>query len=176
MARAADIDDGIDEKVRGIVEQFPAVDPVVEALTHRLSNIERLLDKAAAANLARAELTPEEFKVLLALHAGTRSHGALSRELMVSTGAMTNRLDKLERGGLVERERDPADRRGVLLALTEAGRERLHSAIDYAAADERDLVGALSAGERDQLNKLLAKLLAALQSELGPAPKKHVSY
>jgi DNA-binding MarR family transcriptional regulator len=176
MARAAETDDGIDARVGGIVERFPQIDPVVEAVTHRLSDIERLLDKAAAANLTRAGLTHEEFKVLLALHAETRSHGALSRELMVSTGAMTNRLDKLERGGLVSRERDPADRRGVLLALTDEGRERLHAAIDYAAAEERDLLGALSEGERDQLNKLLAKLLAALQSELGPAPKKHVSY
>src|SRR6202050_4195563 len=175
MASAADTGDGIDEKVRGIVEQFPQVDPVVEALTHRLSNIERLLDKAAAANLARAELTPEEFKVLLALHAGTRAHGALSRELMVSTGAMTNRLDKLERGGLVRRERDPSDRRGVLLALTGTGRRRLNTAIDFAAAEERDLLGALSSAERDQLNKLLAKLLAGLQSELGPAPKHALS-
>jgi DNA-binding MarR family transcriptional regulator len=176
MARAADIDDGIDEKVRGIVENFPQIDPVVEAIGHRIGGVERLLDKAAAANLARADMTHEEFKVLLALHGGKRSHGALSRELMVSTGAMTNRLDKLERGGLVRRERDPADRRGVLLALTETGRERLNLAVDYAAADERDLVSALSAKERDQLNGLLAKLLAALQSELGPVPKRGHEY
>ena len=82
--------------------------------------------------------------MLLALHGGMRSHGALSRELMVSTGAMTNRLDKLERGGLVRRERDPEDRRGVLLALTDDGRERLTTAVDLAAADERDLLGALN--------------------------------
>jgi len=96
MTRVAE-SDGVDERVRGIVEKFPQIDPVVEAITHRVGNIERLLDKAAAANLARAELTNEEFRVLLALHGGTRSHGALSKELMVSTGAMTNRLDKLER-------------------------------------------------------------------------------
>jgi DNA-binding MarR family transcriptional regulator len=167
--------DGVDERVRGIVEKFPQIDPVVEAISHRLGDIKRLLDKAAAANLARAEMTHEEFKVLLALHGGMRSHGALSRELMVSTGAMTNRLDKLERSGLVHRERDPADRRGVLLGLTDTGRERLNSAIEYAAEEERDLLGALSPAERDQLNKLLAKLLAGLQSELGPAPKYGMS-
>jgi DNA-binding MarR family transcriptional regulator len=176
MAKAVDADDGVDARVRGIVEQFPQIDPLVEAITHRLSDIERLLDKAAGANLTRAELTHEEFKVLLALHGGRRSHGALSRELMVSTGAMTNRLDKLERGGLVRRERDPDDRRGVLLALTEDGRDRLTTAVDLASADERDRLGALSVDERDQLNKLLAKLLAALQSELGPAPKHMPSF
>src|ERR1700735_417384 len=135
MTRVAETD-GVDERVRGIVEEFPQIDPVVEAITHRVNDIERLLDKAAAANLARAELTNEEFKVLLALHGGMRSHGALSRELMVSTGAMTNRLDKLERSGLVHRERDPADRRGVLLGLTDTGRERLNSAVEYAAEEE----------------------------------------
>jgi DNA-binding MarR family transcriptional regulator len=174
MTRVAETD-GVDERVRGIVEKFPQIDPVVEAISHRLGDIKRLLDKAAAANLARAEMTHEEFKVLLALHGGMRSHGALSRELMVSTGAMTNRLDKLERSGLVHRERDPADRRGVLLGLTDTGRERLNSAIEYAAEEERDLLGALSPAERDQLNKLLAKLLTGLQSELGPAPKYGLS-
>lgn len=175
MAKTAEADDGVDARVRGIVERFPQIDPTVEAITHRLSDVKRLLDKAAAANLARAELTHEEFKVLLALHGGMRSHGALSRELMVSTGAMTNRLDKLERGGLVRRERDPDDRRGVLLALTDDGRDRLTTAVDLASADERDLLGALNVSERDQLNKLLAKLLVGLQSELGPAPKYGLS-
>src|ERR1700685_2842161 len=97
MAKAAAADDGVDTRVRGIVERFPQIDPVVEAITHRLADIEKLLDRAAAANLARAELTHEEFKVLLALHGEMRSHGALSRELMVSTGAMTNRLGKVRR-------------------------------------------------------------------------------
>jgi DNA-binding MarR family transcriptional regulator len=60
--------------------------------------------------------------VLMALHAGSRSHGALCRELEVSTGAMTNRLDKLEREQLVHRSPDPDDRRGVLLELTADGR------------------------------------------------------
>jgi DNA-binding MarR family transcriptional regulator len=175
MAKTAEADDGVDARVRGIVERFPQIDPTVEAITHRLSDVKRLLDKAAAANLARAELTHEEFKVLLALHGGMRSHGALSRELMVSTGAMTNRLDKLERGGLVRRERDPDDRRGVLLALTDDGRDRLTTAVDLASADERDLLGALNVSERDQLSKLLAKLLVGLQSELGPAPKYGLS-
>jgi DNA-binding MarR family transcriptional regulator len=170
--RAAGADDGVDERVRGIVEAFPGVDPVVEAITHRLSDAERLLDKAATANFARAELTHQEFKVLLSLNHGTRSHGALCRELMVSTGAMTNRLDKLEQSGLIQRERDPADRRGVLLALTEAGRERLHSSVELAAAQERDLLGALTDAELDQLNRLLAKLTAALRSELGPPPRR----
>jgi len=176
MARRAQDDDGVDERVRGIVENFPQIDPLVEAIGHRIGGVERLLDKAAAANLARVDMTHEEFKVLLALHRGKRSHGALSRELMVSTGAMTNRLDKLERAGLVQRERDPADRRGVLLALTDAGQERLNAAVDYAAADERDLLGALSTSERQQLNRLLAKLLAALQAELGPVPKRDQLY
>jgi DNA-binding MarR family transcriptional regulator len=175
MTRTADVDDGVDARVRAIVDSFPEIDPVVEAITHRLHDVGRLLDKASTAHLARAQLTHEEFKVLLALHDRKRSHGDLSRELMVSTGAMTNRLDKLERTGWLLRERDPSDRRGVLLALTEAGKERLHEAIEMAAGEERDLLGALSPAERDQLNKLLAKLLAGLQSELGPAPKYGLS-
>jgi DNA-binding MarR family transcriptional regulator len=174
MTQRAVASDGVDERVRGIVEEFPEVDPVVEAITHRISDAERLLDKAAAANFARAELTHQEFKLMLALNSGMRSHGALCEQLMVSTGAMTNRLDKLERSGLVQRQRDPADRRGVLLELTGSGRERLHDSVEQAAAQERELLGVLSSAERDQLNRLLAKLTAGLRAELGPPPKRIV--
>jgi DNA-binding MarR family transcriptional regulator len=106
---------------------------------------------------------------------GPRTHGALSRELVVSTGAMTNRLDKMERTGLVARKPDPSDRRGVLLELTDHGRRTLDDYVDLAARRERELLSVLSGDEKQQLNQLLRKLLKALQSELGPAPRRRTS-
>ena len=94
---------------------------------------------------------------------------------MVSTGAMTNRLDKMERTGLVARKPDPSDRRGVLLELTDFGSQRLDDYIELAGRRESELLSALDDDEKRQLNQLLRKLLAALQAELGPAPKRRSS-
>jgi len=80
---------------------------------------------------------------------------------------MTNRLDKLERDGLVSRSRSPDDRRGVLLVLTPAGRAKLDLYIDTGANRERELLSALSDRDRKQLNRLLQKLLVALHEEFG---------
>lgn len=164
--------DGVDRHVRRTVEEWPQIDPEVEGAVVRIHDIHRLLHRSAMASLAQAGLTYEDFKVLISLHNnGRRSHGALSRDLMVSTGAMTNRLDKLEAAGLVRRERDPGDRRGVLLELTPEGRERLDAYIDLGAAREIELLKELSLDEKRQLNGLLRRLLLSLQAELGPVAK-----
>ncbi len=167
--------DEVDAHVTSAVAKWPEIDPEVEGIVVRLDKVDRLIDKAATVNLARLDLTHEEFKVLIALHNGPRSHGSLSRELVVSTGAMTNRLDKMERTGLLARKRDPSDRRGVLLELSDQGRQRLDEYIELAASRERELLSALNRDEKQQLNRLLRKLLTALQSELGPAPKRRSS-
>jgi DNA-binding MarR family transcriptional regulator len=174
-AAAEPASDEVDRHVESVVAKWPEIDPEVEGIVVRLDKTDRLIDKAATVNLARLDLTHEEFKVLIALHNGPRTHGSLSRELVVSTGAMTNRLDKMERTGLVARRRDPSDRRGVLLELTDQGRQRLDDYIDLAARRERELLSALNRDEKQQLNRLLRKLLAALQAELGPAPKRRAS-
>jgi DNA-binding MarR family transcriptional regulator len=164
------LEDEVDVHVRGTIERWPKIDPEVEAIVVRIGKLDRLLRKAAVTSLSRVGLSYEEVKVLIALHKGARSHGSLSRDLMVSTGAMTNRLDKLEERGLVRRERDPADRRGVLLEITPEGRKRLDAYIDLGAAREQELLDELDPAEKRQLNDLLRRLLLTLQSELGTAP------
>ena len=72
---------------------------------------------------------------------------------------MTNRLDRLEAMGLVERQPDPTDRRGRLVALTDRGRELVDAAVVDHLENEQRLLGALDAGEREQLAGLLRKLL-----------------
>ncbi|MDP9366318.1 MAG: MarR family transcriptional regulator [Chloroflexota bacterium] len=81
---------------------------------------------------------------------------------MLSSGAMTNRLDHLERDGLIERLPDPADRRGVLVALTPEGRALVDEAVAAHGANEHRLLGALSPEERHTLAALLRKLLLSL--------------
>lgn len=164
--------DAVDERVRDVLVAWPDVDPLVEKIVSRIERIGRLIDKAALVNLERVGLTNGEFHVLLELWRGDRSHGALCRDLMSSTGAMTNRLDKLEGAGLVQRRRDPNDRRGVLLALTDAGRKRLDEYIELQGGRERGLLDVLGPTEKQELESLLRKLHLSLQDELGPTPKR----
>jgi DNA-binding MarR family transcriptional regulator len=149
--------------VRVALATWPQIDPAVEAIVNQIHDVDKLLGAEMRESLAHFGLTVEEFKVLMALQPGPRTHGSLCRQLEVSTGAMTNRLDKLEREQLVSRAPDPRDRRGVLLSLTEAGGERLDAYIDRGAHRERTLLGGLTTTDKRRLNDLLAKLLISLR-------------
>jgi DNA-binding MarR family transcriptional regulator len=94
----------------------------------------------------------------------------LASALVCSTGTMTNRLDRLEEGGLIRRRPDPNDRRGVLIELTVLGRKTVTSAI--AARDKvlPELVPGLTLPERRQLAKLLRKLM--VEVEAGPVSER----
>lgn len=156
----------LDPHVQLALATWPQIDPAVEGIVTRISKASRQLDAEMRNSLAHVGLTKEEFKVLVQLHAGPQTHGALCRQLEVSTGAMTNRLDKLERAGLVSRSEDPNDRRGVMLTLTQSGAERLDAYIDLGAHRERQLLEGLSRSDKRQLNELLTKLVDSLDAEL----------
>ena len=156
----------LDPHVRLALATWPQIDPAVEGIVTRIAKASRLLDAEMRAGLAHVGLTKEELKVLMQLHSGPQTHGALCRQLDVSTGAMTNRLDKLERAGLVTRSQDPHDRRGVMLTLTGPGDERLDTYIDRGAHRERQLLEGLGASDKRQLNELLTKLVDSLDAEL----------
>ncbi len=155
--------DPITEHVRWAVANWPQIDPEVEGIVTRVEKIDRYLQAAFRESLGEVGLTKEEWKVLMALHRSVRSHGWLCGDLDVSTGAMTNRLDKLEQHGLIQRAPNPEDRRGVLLELTPAGQARLEQYIDAGAGRERELLESLTPAEKRDLNRLLAKLLLSLQ-------------
>jgi DNA-binding MarR family transcriptional regulator len=151
--------------VRLALATWPQIDPAVEAIVNQIHDVDKLIGAEMRESLSQVSLTVEEFKVLMALQPGPRTHGSLCRQLEVSTGAMTNRLDKLEREELVSRAPDPRDRRGVLLALTKPGRERLDAYVDRGAVRERKLMGGLTATDKRRLNDLLATLLESLRAE-----------
>jgi DNA-binding MarR family transcriptional regulator len=147
------------------VATWPQIDPEVEGIVVRVEKIHRHFQDAFRASLGDAGLTKEEWKVLMALHDSVRSHGSLCHDLDVSTGAMTNRLDKLERRGLIRRAPDPNDRRGVLLELTKAGESHLEEYVGAGAGRERELLDDLSLAEKQQLNQLLSQVLASIQAK-----------
>jgi DNA-binding MarR family transcriptional regulator len=115
---------------------------------------------------ARFGLQPGEFDVLATLRRSGQPYAltptALYEATMVSSGGMTNRIDRLEKDGWVERQKNPNDRRGTLVCLTAAGLALIDELIELHVANEQQVLAALSAQEQEQLSQLLAKLLASL--------------
>lgn len=138
----------------------------------RVSRLARHLDLARRQAFTRHGLETWEFDVLAALRrAGapySLSPGQLGVETLVTSGTMTNRIDRLESGGLVRREPDPNDRRGVGVVLTDTGRTVVDDAMSNLLQREHDLLAALSADERTQLAGLLRVLVRAFD-EAAPA-------
>jgi DNA-binding MarR family transcriptional regulator len=132
----------------------------------RISRLARLLDRARREAFTAQAIEPWEFDVLAALRRAGRpyrlSPGQLLRETMVTSGTMTNRIDRLGERGLVERSPDPHDRRGVLVGLTTAGKRAVDAAFESLIAKERDLLAELTAAERRELVGLLKRLMRPL--------------
>lgn len=143
------------------------LDLTVEGIVDRIMGLSKRLTRNMEETLAELGLNYGEWKVLGSLiHSDPphrRSPGWLSEHLGLSSGAMTNRLDQLEQAGLVRRLRDPDDRRGVLVELTDRGRTLWEEAIGVQAEKEALLAAALSKGEREQLNALLRRLMVAFE-------------
>jgi DNA-binding MarR family transcriptional regulator len=87
----------------------------------------------------------------------------LFKSLMLSSAGITSRLDRLEQRGLVRRLRDPGDRRGILVELTDQGAAILDQAVAANTGSERELIAGLNAAEIETLTGLLRKLLATLE-------------
>ncbi|GAA1224681.1 MarR family winged helix-turn-helix transcriptional regulator [Rhodoglobus aureus] len=154
------------DEVDRIVEAWSRERPDLDfAPLHVLSRVGRLakhLERARKAAFAVAGVEPWEFDVLSALRkAGTPyqlSPTALVQQTMVSSGTMTNRIDRMVARGLVERRTDPNDGRGVIVLMTASGRERVDGAITSLVHDETALLSRMSAGEQERLSGLLRKL------------------
>jgi DNA-binding MarR family transcriptional regulator len=133
----------------------------------RISRLSRLLDRARRDAFIAQAIEPWEFDVLAALRRAGKpyrlSPGQLLRETMVTSGTMTNRIDRLGERGLVERSPDPHDRRGVLVGLTAAGKRAVDGAFETLLDSERDLLAELSVSERRELAGLLKRLMKPLR-------------
>ncbi|KWF58005.1 MarR family winged helix-turn-helix transcriptional regulator [Burkholderia pseudomultivorans] len=115
---------------------------------------------------ARYGMQPGEFDVLATLRRSGAPFAltptALYDALMMSSGGMTARIDRLQKAGWVERRPNPADGRGTLVALTETGRALIDEAVVAHVDNQRAMLAALSTAEQAQLARLLDKLLAGL--------------
>ena len=140
-----------------------AVDLEVEGIVDRINGLRRRFKRMNDETLAEFGLTDGEWKVLTHLQLDGPPHrkavGQLAKWGDLSSGAMTNRIDRLEQARLVRRVPDPDDRRGVLVELTHAGRNAWEGSVSAQAGKESLVAAALSAEEKKQLNALLRRLM-----------------
>ncbi|MFE5583743.1 MarR family winged helix-turn-helix transcriptional regulator [Kitasatospora sp. NPDC056531] len=157
------------DTVDDIAEQWRRVDPGLDleamALIGRLRRLNVRVDNALREYFATCGLDSSEFDVLATLRRSGEPYElnarALLKSAMVTSGAITNRVDKLSAKGLVERNPCPTDRRAVLVRLTAAGKELIDAALPGHLQNEERILTALDSDERAQLDTLLRKLLVA---------------
>ncbi|MFC3577605.1 MarR family winged helix-turn-helix transcriptional regulator [Streptomyces yaanensis] len=164
------------DPVDAIIEQWAAVRPDLDTAAMevfgRVYRLSREMGDRMDKAYARFGISRGEFDVLATLRRSgepyTLSPRQLSATLMLTTGGMTGRLDKLERAGLLRRSPDPHDRRGLQVTLTEEGLRLIDEAVGAGLAVQTEALKTLNTQEAGQLADLLRKLLAGTVSS-GPS-------
>jgi DNA-binding MarR family transcriptional regulator len=162
------------DSVDRITSQWNAVRPDVDvspiSVIGRVSRLSRLVDRRLGENFARHGIENWMYDVLATLYRSGEPHeltaGDLVGQTMVTTGAITNRIDRLEQRGLVERA-STDDRRKVIVRLTTPGRDLVEEVVVTHLATEREILAALSPRQQQNLASLLRSVLLALGDEHG---------
>lgn len=161
--------DEVDRLVEAWQRERPDLELGPMQVLSRVSRLSHHLDRARRASFSDHGIESWEFDVLAALRrAGAPyelSPGRLIKETLVTSGTMTNRVDRLAKRGLVDRFPDPHDRRGVLVRLTDAGRAKVDGALASLLAREQELLGGLDVEAQQQLASLLRSLVAPFEPE-----------
>lgn len=156
------MDDDVDRLIAAWQRERPDLDVSPMHVLSRVTRLALHLDRARKEAFSGHGLEPSEFDVLSALRRAGEpyqlSPGRLVQETLVTSGTMTNRVDRLVRKGLVVRLPDPADRRGVQVQLSDSGRAAVDGALDALISRERDLLAGLDADEVDGIAAALRKL------------------
>src|SRR4051812_35079075 len=145
----------------------PDLDVSPMAVIGRLNEVSSLIARDRLAPLfARFGLQAGEFDVLATLRRSGSPYAltptALYEATMVTSGAMTNRLDRLEKAGLILRAPHPNDRRGIVVRLTEKGLALIDEAVAAHVANEHQILSVLTLAERETLSQLLEKLIGSV--------------
>jgi DNA-binding MarR family transcriptional regulator len=160
--------DDVDRVIAAWHRERPDLDLAPLAVLSRVSRLARRLELARDRAFAAHELALWEFDVLVALRRSgppyRLSPGQLLAETLVTSGTMTNRIDRLEARGLVRREPVPDDLRATWVALTGEGRARVDAAFEDLLAEERMLLAALHDADRDALAASLRQLLLQFEA------------
>ena len=179
MAYSSGVERPEQDHLDRIAEQWarerPDLDVSALATMGRLFRVAELAHVELGLWLRGYKLPPGWFDVLAALRrAGPPfelTPTALMHAMMLSSGGVTKRLDRLAEARLVTRRPDPDDRRGVLVRLTARGRQLIDRALAEHVANEEEVLGTLSLAEQRRLDDLLRRLLARLEHEVDPVKR-----
>jgi DNA-binding MarR family transcriptional regulator len=162
----------VDDEIQRLVEQWaperPDLDLEAMATAARLLQLGRLLNEVVGELGAEHGLQPSEGDVLFTLRRSGSpyrlSPSAISDSLLVSSGTLTSRLDRLERKGLVKRVPHPRDRRSVEVELTPRALKLVDEVVTVHVRNEQRILATLSERERASLDRATSKLIARIAS------------
>jgi DNA-binding MarR family transcriptional regulator len=164
-ARRKEEHDRLDDWLEIWTREIPNLDATTEGIVERIQNLYKDFDRSMEETLAKYELDRRAFHLIGRLRSYgppyRRSPGQLAGDMRLSSGAMTNRLDRLEAAGLIRRLPDPNDRRGQMIEPTEKGNAAWERTVGTQAEREQRIASVLSPTEREQLHRLLRKLMRA---------------
>jgi DNA-binding MarR family transcriptional regulator len=164
MEPAGRTGDEVDHLVAAWRRERPDLDVSPLEVLSRVTRLARHLDRARGEAFSHHGLENWEFDVLAALRRSGApyelSPGRLLQQTLVTSGTMTNRIDRLAAARLVERHPDPSDRRGVIVRLTEAGRAKVDAALTDLLAQEREILAGLAPEEQATLAALLRTVVS----------------
>ena len=168
--------DSVDRHIEHWQQEIPELDPLVEGVMTRMQMLLRHLDQARQVLLAANGLEVYEYATLHFLGGCGPEHRATPSEIaawqQMSPSGITGRLDGLEKRGFIRRLPSPADRRKVIVELTEEGRQAWLGTFDPQTNEEEKVLAALDPDEREQFDRLLRKMMRAVdQPGLLKTPK-----
>lgn len=165
MTRGDGDRDHLDEMLEIWAREIPDLDPLTEGVVERLEVLAKDFNESLDETVKATGLDRRGYTLLGRLRSFgapyRRSAGQLADDMHVSSGAMTARLDRLERAGIIRRLPDPTDRRGTLVEPTELGHRMWDEAVAIQARREALLSSVLTDDEKRQLHDLLRKLMRA---------------
>ena len=177
--------DALDDSLEVWAREIPDLDPLTEGIIERIQILAYNVNQSLDETLETYELDRRSFSLLgkLRKHGSPYrvSAGRLATELRLSSGAMTNRLDRMEAAGLIRRVPDPNDRRGTLVEPTELGHALWDKTVGAQARREAEFTSGLSQAEKERVHDLLRALMLAFpdwkhkkvaqsEAETGEAP------
>lgn len=161
--------DEVDRIVDAWRRERPDLDVSPMEILSRVSRLSKQLDKARKATFTDHGIDVGSFDVLSALRRSGEpyelSPSRLIDEMLVTSGTMTNRIDRLVAAGWVSRRPDPRDRRGILVRLTASGREKVDGSLADLLVLEAELLDELTAAQKRRLTDLLRALAGGFEHE-----------
>ncbi|HEY0690723.1 MAG TPA: MarR family transcriptional regulator [Kribbella sp.] len=169
--------DHVDRILEEWAAEWPGLDVSPQGLVGRISRLSRFLERGLVDTFETFRLNGGEFDVLATLRRRAGREEAvtptsLADALMLSSAAMTNRIDRLVEAGLVTRERDDADRRAVFVRLSDTGRQLIDRALVEHLKTEAEMINVLTPAEQKTLARLLRKLLVPIENGQPPVGVK----